>query len=364
MRLQRAQLPGAATAQPLDTAVTVNGVTRFERRFRLDFPTGAGAQGFFLSDDSVLDLTFSAREFEAKGTGPAPVALASEGPGLVLRLSTARPILRIRLGATQAGDTLRGFRFDGSNVSEDPVVEAALGANGATLNLTDARLVLRRRRAGSDFALVPGDIAGVTLRAEVALPQLACRILGDPAGPQLLATGASLPVSGGFGPALRDTLNILAARHAAGRASLPNPLSVELICSADHPCQVAIGALDLGIALERRGFVEGSEKQVLRFPGGRLQAQQVSIAFPAGMVPQQARLSIQHSGAARPGAAARQAAPGAPELPAASGGAALRIPAGGQGAVRLLLPEPRVVTGLFVLIAALGGGATAAATLA
>ncbi|ONG45835.1 hypothetical protein BKE38_26020 [Pseudoroseomonas deserti] len=90
----------------------------------------------------------------------------------------------------------------------------------------------------------------------------------------------------------------------------------------------------------------------------------MGLAFRAGVVPRQARLSSEQSGGGRPGAAARQAAPGAPELPAASGGAALRIPAGGQGAVRLLLPEPRVVTGLFVLIAALGGGATAAATLA
>ncbi|WP_159992278.1 hypothetical protein [Roseomonas sp. 18066] len=364
MRLQRAQVAGAGSPQPLDESFSAGGVTRFLRRFRLDFPTGAGAQGFFLTDDSVLDLAFSAREFEARGSGPAPVTLGNEGPGLVLRLATARPILRLRLVAAQAGDTLRGFRFDGSNVAEDPVAEAEVLSGSAALNLVDAKLVLRRRRNGSDLALTPGDIAGVTLRADVALPLLSCRILGDPAGEQLLATGESLPVSGSFGPALREALNILAARFAAGRASLPNPLSVELICSADHPCQVAISALDLGIELERRGFAGATEKQVLRFPGGRLQAQQLAIAFPGGMLPRQARLLIQHSGAARPGAADRQPAPGAPALPAAGGGTALRIPAGGQGAVRLLLPEARTVTGLFLLLAALGADATATVTLA
>lgn len=348
-RVTQVALGALAGAAGLDTATPAG---RFRRSLRLAIPTGGGAQGADLGASPVLDVTFLAREVDARAPGaPEPATLAVGGAGLVLSLPVAREIARVRLAAPQAGDQIAAFRFEGAAVSDDPVVAAAHGGAGAVLGVVDRALILRRRNAG-DHALTASAIAAVVLRHPPVNPRILIAVGGDPAGEQALppATGAGgqpvFPASMSSGAALAAALGPALGR-LADQGTLPDPLQLDLVLEADQPCAARIDALDIALTLERRGFAGAGGKRVLRFRGEGREMQAVALALPPAAQTLAGTMRYCVSGTAL----RARAAPGTGTAPEAQAdGVAL---AGDEiVACRIDLPGAAVVVGAEVVLAA------------
>ncbi len=340
---------------------------RYRRVVRLTIPTGSAAQRITILPDTVMDVTFSAMQFNATGADAAePATLSSGSNGLVLRLPVARRIAAVRLDTTQGGDAVAAFRFDGPVVSDDPVAVATHGANGAPIDVVDAQLILRRRRAGTDMGLSVGEVDAVTVAAEPAQPHVAFAIVGDPAGevalpPDTDASGA--PVvrdSASWGPRLAAALTAQAAR--LGQPTLPNPLLVDLILEDDTPCAAAITAFDLGYTLERSGFSDTADKQVLRFSSGSGQAQTVTIDLPSGIHALSATVRLSLAGAATPAALRRAGASAGGGVAAGATQGVAVVPAT-LAAAYILLDTASVITGADLLMGAVETPAEIVASL-
>lgn len=314
-RITRAALGPAAAAAGLD-APAPGG--RFRRSMVLSIPTGGEAQAASVASGALLGLAFTAREVDARSAGaPEPAALSSGGAGLVLSLPAARRLVRVRLQSVQAHDQVAAFRFDGNAVADDPVAVGEHGVGGASLEVTDLRLILRRRRNGSEQALGAGEVAAAVLRYVPVNPRIGFTLADDGEGETFLppATDASgqpvFPAIADRGAAFARALSDRLARRA-GAAPLPDRLVVTLILEADEPCAAAVASLDLTLLLERRGFLGGPEKRVLRFPGGRREVQRIAIGLPSGNpLVLSASLALRVSAGSAGGAAASAAPPAA-----------------------------------------------------
>jgi len=136
-RIARAALGSAANAAGLDT-VSPGPARRFRRTVRVTVATGGVAQRMAVLPDSTLNVTFTARSFDASAAGAPEAAQVFSGQdGLVVRLPVARRIASVRLTTFQTGDQIAVFRFDGRAVSDDPVTFATHLSNGAPLGVTE-----------------------------------------------------------------------------------------------------------------------------------------------------------------------------------------------------------------------------------
>ena len=367
-RVTRAALGAAAGAMGLDTPASGG---RFRRSLTLSLPTGGGAQAASVAAGAVLGVAFAAREVDACAAGaPEPAALTAGGDGLVLSLPVARRLVRVRLQSAQAGDGVAAFRFDGQAVSEDPVAVGTHGASGASLEVTDARLILRRRRAGSDLGLGAGEVAAAVLRYAPINPRFGFSIADDGEGETFLppvtdtAGQPVFPAVADRGAAFAQALSDRLARRS-GEAPLPDPLLLTLILEADEPCSAAVNALDLTLVLERRGFLDGAEKRVLRFPGGRRQVQALALPLPpTGAAILSARLTLSAAmPVASPGSlAGGTSAAGPPGQPTASAEGVALLPAN-PVATRISLDAAIAALGADAVLAAPEGPAEIAASL-
>ena len=327
------------------------------------------AQRMQVLPDTVLGVTFAAREFDATAAGMPEAAQLTSGPdGLVLRLPVARQIARIRLGSVQQGDRVAVFRFDGRAVSDDPVAVGDHTNNGAVLSVTDAQLILRRRRGGADQALAPGDVADVIVGVSPALPRLSFAIVDDPEGevalpPETDNTGTPVfPNSAAWGPRLAQALTAQLARFALGRAALPDPLLLDLVLEADTPCLAAVDTFDFGYVLERSGFSDGADKQVLRFTGGRGETRSVSLDLPPDVTVLDATLRLTHAGSASPAAKRRAAAGPGVELISTTQQGVEAAP-GRLVATPIPVAAATVITGADILLGVIEGPAEITASL-
>lgn len=357
-RITRAALNSAANAAPLDT-VRPGATRRYRRTVRVTIPTGGVAQRMEVLSDTVLNVGFAAREFEATTPfAPETATLVSGPDGLVLRLPVARRVSRVLLNVVVLNDEVAAFRFDGRAVSDDAVASAPHGDDGAALNVTDSQLILRRRRAGADETLAPGAVDGVFVAVEPVQPRVSFAIVGDPDGevtlpPALDALGAPILASNDtWGPRLASALTAQLARFAAGRTALPNPVLVDLILEADTPCSAAINAFDFGYVLERIGFSDGTDRQVLRFAAGRGETRAVSLDLPPGIVALDATMRLTLAGSTAP-TVQRQAAVVAGSAPPATVSHGVTVAPGRLAATPLMLTGATVVTGADIVLGAI-----------
>lgn len=363
-RVTRAMLGALANPAGLDTPAP-GPAGRFRRNLPLAIPTGGGAQAATLAAGAVLRTVFAAREVDARAGGaPEPATLQPGPAGLVLTLPRARRLVRVRLAPAQGGDQVAAFRFDGQAVAEDPVAVGGAAAGGAALGVTDARLILRRRRGGADLALTAGEVASATLAYAPSNPRLGFVLEGDEEGETFLppvTDAAGQPVFPATAERGADFARALADRLAR-RASLPASLALTLILEADEPCVAGIEALDLTLILERRGFLDGAEKRVLRFPGGRREVRALALPLPpsgATILSAGLTASLALDAAARLGGAAPAA--GAPDPGEAAEGVAL-LPAS-PVATRLALQAALAATGAEAVLAAPEGAAEIVASV-
>ncbi len=302
-RVLLAALGSVAAAAPLN-APSPGPVRRFRRVVRVSLATGGAAHRIEVLADTAMTVVFSSRDYDALASGAPDVATLSSVSGdLVLRLPVAREVASVRLGSALTGDQVAAYRFDGLVVSEDAVAVGTHSSSGALLNVTDAQLILRRRRAATDLPLSVAEVAGVMIGVDPALPRIAFAIVGDPEGevalpPDTDATGAPvLADTASWGPRLAAALTAQLARFAAGLSTLPDSLALDLILESDTPCQAAITAFDLGYELLRTGFADNTAKQVLRFAPGSGATQSVSISVPSPMTALSAPLRLTLAGA-------------------------------------------------------------------
>lgn len=367
-RLSASALSISGTAAPLTTE-SPGSTGRFHRLVRIALPTGGQAHGILISPDTVLEVTFSAREYDAlEATGLAAATLTTGSNGLVLRFPVARLVRSVTLSQTEPGDQVVAYRFDGPVVSDDPVATGTHAAAGAPLNVVDAQMILRRRRAGTDLALTPGDIAAVTVSVEPGQSRVAFIIQGDPEGEIVLPPSTDdggVPVVSkidSWGPRLAAALTSQIARFASAHPTLPDPLEIDLILEADAPCLAAVTDLDIGYELTRNGFSDGTSKQVLRFAAGRGETRSILLDLPncTSMVSGLLRLTL--AGGSSP-AVQRQGAsgPGADVMTPVTQGVALQ--AGRLAAARIDVVTPLVVTGLDAVIGTIETPADVVASL-
>jgi hypothetical protein len=262
---------------------------RFRRTVRFNLITGALATGVELLGVPTLAaprlaVTFQAREIDAlPNTAPERATLSAGSGGVVLSLPVARRIAGVRLHAAQADDQVAAFRFDGPVVSDQAIATGQRGSAEAVLGVADRQLVLRR--TGLSGPLVVPAIKAVFVAYEAPNPRIGLALPADGAGaeflPPELVTAAAAPLGAAFAAALAARLR----RFAEDRQTpLPNPLAVDLILEADHPCLARITAFDLSYALTLRGLADSAEKQLLRFPGSRRTTETIELSLPPNAV--------------------------------------------------------------------------------
>lgn len=370
-RLTRASLAGATGTVGLDTPSPA-APGRYRRLFRFAVPTLGAPGRVEIAANSVCDLTFAARSFDAMAAGaPERALLSASGLGLVLRLPVARQIARVRLSTSNAGDEVAAFRFDGKAVSGDPVAIAThSGSSGASLDVTDSQLILRRRRAGAYLALSPGDVAAVVVTVQPQAPRVGVGIVESTAGvsylpPQTSPEGQPIfPAFASWGPSLADALTTAIARFADGLAApLPDPLQIDLVAEADTPCSVTVSAFDLGYVLERAERPDGAEKAVLRFPGGQRESCQARFNGLGGI--EVLGATVRLTAQARAATQATSPAVALPNLDSvATTGLGIALAPGAALAVRRTLASAQVVTGAQIVASATdSGGAETALVL-
>lgn len=356
-RITRDDVAGGSDTVGLD-APTSTG--RYRRGFRFTIQSPGGPQGVEITTDSVVGLNFATRLFDATATGaPEAADLTSKGTGVVLRLPVARRVARIRLTSDEPGDKVAAFRFDGEAVSDAAVKTADHGANGATLNVTDRQLLLRRRRAGSDLALSPGAVAEVVLAAPPQNPRIGFEIVGASEGitylsPETSADGQVIfPATVSRGPAFAAALSAAIARMGAG-GPLPDTLTVDLVVEADTPCLVTVTAFDLGYVLQRAHLPGDAKKTVLRFPGGRRETREVPLEGLDGVTVLEATVRLTPTAAAAPARARRSGTEIPGPDPLATTDIGIAVDAGTALATRRQLDTPQAVTAAEFVAAAVG----------
>jgi hypothetical protein len=337
---------------------------RFRRTVRINLVAGTLATGVEIEPGTRLAAEFLPREANVLVQTAAERAMLSAGnTGLTVALPVARRIARIWLVSTEPGDQIAAFRFDGPVVSEQPVATAQ---SGALLGVTDRQLLLRRLRRGSVLPLAAAEVAGLFVAYDAPNPRVGFALPDDGAGAEFLTAQPAVPGAPGaaaelaLGASFAASLSARIGRFAQARqAPLPNPLPVDLILEADHPCLGRIAAFDLRYVLTLRGLADSSEKEVLRFPGSRPAVERLQIRLPSNANVLSAAIALSESAGPKRRRIGATEADGA--APAASGEAVALLP-GSLVASRIDLPEARVVTGAEARLAAVES-ATAVASL-
>lgn len=347
-QIRRVDVPGITGELILDEAVG----GQFRHVISLSIPTGGQAETARVVEGAVLDVRFLSRTVNALPSSAVERAtLSQQGGDLVVSLPVAREIRRVKLASPIDGDRVAAYRFDGSVVSEDPVVRRSHGSNGAQLNVTDSQVILRRRN-GSDFALTQNEISEIQLRYRPTNPRLALRLAGSnsetPFPAKLDADGVpEFPSDASFAEEFATALTSV----IDGLGSpLPDPLAVDLILLSDQPCRARVDRLNLSLELETTAM---AEKAVLRFPGGQRQSDRVSLALPLGSDILGGILSVTVTGTAPE--AQVQTEPASGELTASDQG--VRISADRIIASRYAVASPFAVAAVEVVLCAPDGPA-------
>lgn len=265
------------------------------------------------------------------------------------------------------------------NASADPI-DMVLGPAGPPFRL---EIPLRFHRAGADaFILAPEEaILQATLKPlEItrAAGRLAPRLLGvdlrsypttprihilDPAAPgsatpvwQIAGeVGKGVPATAGIVDAGSDLAQALARlldrRLATLRdegAEIPEELEMRLAVESDAPCRFVLSRLVVPYRLRLARLVSGEEKEVLRFPGGRVATAAVALTLPRSARVHRASLRLAE------GARGHRPEGGGFPIPVSRSGA--RLAGETWAAQRLDLAAPLSVTGLAAAVLSLAGG--------
>ncbi|HKI04622.1 MAG TPA: hypothetical protein VKK31_21765 [Thermoanaerobaculia bacterium] len=298
-----------ATAAPLEVVLGPAGPP-----FRLEIPLRfrlAGADGFVLEPEGAL-LRAALEPLDFPLAGAALASRLAPGPdgALVVSLEAPRQVVRVRLAGHQERerdrlgrdrdrlpllhDTLEFHRMDGDAVSEKPTATAAVRLRAATLDddFVDARFALRLAGLSGPLPLAAGDVGRIDLRSYPATPRL--HVL-DPADPGSATpvwqvageVGKGVPAAAGAvdaGPELARALARLLERRLATLreegAALPEELEMRLAVESDAPCRFVLSRLDVSYRLRLARLVSGQEKEVLRFPAGRVATAAVAVSLP------------------------------------------------------------------------------------
>jgi hypothetical protein len=325
---------------------------RFRRTVRFNLVTGTLATGVKVLAGARLVTGFQGREANALLAGaPERATVAPGGGGVTVSLPVARRIARVRLASAQPDDEVAAFRFDGPVVSEQAVATAPHGTNGARLDVTDRQLILRWLRGGVPQPLTVANVAALFVGYEAPNPRTGFDLPADGAGVEFLTVppggrgGAGEALGAVFAAALSSRI----LRFAEGReAPLPNPLAVDLVLEADHPCLGLISAFNLAYALTLTGFADSAEKQLLRFPGTRPAVERLEIRLPPNAALVSASLTLSEPGGPQP----RQDAALASATAMPASGEGIMLTPGGLVAARVEPEGAQVVTGAEARLAA------------
>jgi hypothetical protein len=211
---------------------------------------------------------------------------------------------------------------------------------------------------GGPGPLVVAQVASVFVAYDAPNPRIGLALPDDGVGDEFFSPGTE--ALSALGAPFAAALTARIGRFAEARqAPLPNPLAVDLILEADHPCLARVDSFDLDYALTLRGFADSAEKQPLRFPGSRRAHETLEIRLPPNALVLAAPISLSESAGPR----AQQGAVSEPDAAAAtaSGDGVALIP-GNLVASRVEPAEARVVIGVEAQLAAVET-ATAVASL-
>ena len=281
---------GAALAQLNgDWTLLPNTATgRFARRFTFALPTGGLADGLRWLPNTTFTLSLPLFDYDAHAAGaPEAAALTGSGDGVLVTFPVARTLLRVKVAAALANDSIEGRRTDGNVVTDDAFVSAGHGTSGATLNATDRQLVLRQRRAGTAIPLHATGIEQVIVRSAAANVRVAVvlPLLGDEVfslGPDAGAVLTNPAVATNLGAPLAALLQSACDRltDSLGAGLLPPALAATLVIESDTPARAHIANFVLRYRLLRRRFPDQAAKRVFDFGGTSLEARPLTIDVP------------------------------------------------------------------------------------
>jgi hypothetical protein len=297
----------------------------FRRVVRLRFETGGMADRLSIdAKTTTLKAVFQPYDYDALNPGePSLKALLSASDeAVIVTLDAPRQVKQVRLSPGSVpgpGSPVELYRLDGEALADEPTVtakvqgvdlaeesfvvgrkkalERSFGARMATLpadaDFTDTRFAIRLG-GSADRSLRVDDLVGVQIRGYPAGPRLG---ISDPNEPDSATFFWQVPgeigktppdergnvdAGGAFAKALEGYLDDFFARSAASSADghPPRFVDVALVMASDAPCTLNITAFDITYHLVRQSFPSHEEKQVLRFPGERVTAQEVSVQLP------------------------------------------------------------------------------------
>jgi hypothetical protein len=209
--------------------------------------------------------------------------------------------------ATGTGLSVQLYRVDGSTPTESPTVN--VGFSGTTASGLDSQdFVSAAFAVGLSQSGVPVPLGSVNNLLDV-------NVKSFPSAPRIgiqEAEGAPLSIvtlipgevgknedspsgSVSAGDALRDSLE----RYLASfEAPFPTEIDVTLVLESDAPCNFSFAdadAFEIEFQESVAGFPSGAAKESLKFAGGRVEEQSVSVTVPGNAIVQLATVEVSQS---------------------------------------------------------------------
>ena len=303
-----------------DQRVADAPVELYRRKIPLILQTGGVAEELVIdATTSRLEGQFLSYIFDAHGvdgtslTGTGTVIVDLPAPRRIRRIKVAT----VALGTPAAAIGLH--RVDVDKVTEEATVELASNAIG-NLDFADAHFAIRL--AGSK-PVQPAQVEILEVASFAASPRLGVVLAGAPADeePQFFWQGkrrdrSRWPAGGWAGERRRRPGRSTGSprQPAPGEPARADPADSctagrALLIESNAPCQFQLTNLGITYRVMTQSWLDApayqrDEKQVLRFAGGRLDTQTLSVAVPAAAVVHAAMLRLVESQAtARPSTA-------------------------------------------------------------
>jgi hypothetical protein len=293
--------PLAASLSSQDgNAIVALDAPRHVRQVRLAATTETGTgytlgfhrvDGTALSEKPTVAAILGASRFDLADAADVKNPLVTQFAGAPLKLSAAAA--RAAPAAARTSPVTSVVTDRGSRQAFQDTKLATLGPDFA-----DVRFALRLTRTDdSQVTLSAAGVDELHLRSYPIGPRLG---IADPA--DLTSTvffwqapgeiGKSIPATEGNvdgGAALAAALQTYLDRLPA---LLPADVNVALVVESDAPCMLSLASFAIAYHLVRQSFPSGEPKQVLRFPGDRMVAQQVPVELPGSATVAAATLEV------------------------------------------------------------------------
>jgi hypothetical protein len=310
---------------PVESAISAPPQKFFRRVLYLRFNTGGAADRIIIDETaSTFDAVFQPREYNTRVAGPlaAPQFSLGQGSSLIFKLGAPLQFTKVVLSpdiSSAIDYNMEFHRLDGNTLSDKATLTANVQKNIALLStdanqgFIDARFaVFLKKKDGAQVVLNTNQISELHVMSYPASARVGIADPDDLSSPVFFWRGVGefksatsvKQVDAGVGLNMAKELQ----RHLDARLAesldalskgtlqaLPDHIVIALVIESDAPCAFNITSLNVNYRLVLESFPSREGKQVLRFDGKQLSAQEVSFKLPGGAVIESATLKTVES---------------------------------------------------------------------